>query len=134
MNKTASIILTIALVIGLGIIFVGRSKSNDNKNTASSQGVQNSVIKDGVQYITINAKSGYSTKVSTAQAGIPTKLIVKTDGTYDCSASLAIHSIRYQKILPQTGETEIDIGTQKSGETLQGVCGMGMFSFQIKFS
>lgn len=134
MNKTASIILTIALVIGLGIIFVGSSKSNNNTNTATDQAMQNSVIKDGVQYITINAKSGYSPKVSTAQAGIPTKLIVKTDGTYDCSASLAIHSIGYQKILPQTGETEIDIGTQKSGETLQGVCGMGMFSFQIKFS
>ena len=134
MNKTASIILTIALVIGLGIIFVGSSKSNDNKNAVLSQGIQNSVIKDGVQYITINAKSGYFPKVSTAQAGIPTKLIVKTDGTYDCSASLAIHSIRYQKILPQTGETEIDIGSQKAGETLQGVCGMGMFSFQIKFS
>ncbi len=134
MNKTASIILTTALVIGLGIIFVGSSNSNNNKNTASNQTAQSSVIKDGVQYITINAKSGYSPKVSTAQADIPTKLIVKTDGTYDCSASLAIHSIGYQKILPQTGETEIDIGTQKVGETLQGVCGMGMFSFQIKFS
>jgi plastocyanin domain-containing protein len=134
MNKTASIILTIALVIGLGIIFVGSYKSNNNTNTASNQAVQNSMIKNGVQYITINAKSGYSPRVSTAQAGIPTKLIVKTDGTYDCSASLAIHSIGYQKILPQTGETEIDIGIQKSGETLQGVCNMGMFSFQIKFS
>lgn len=134
MNKTASIILTIALVIGLGIIFVGSSKSNDDIKTASNQTVQNSVIKNGVQYITINAKSGYSPRVSTAQAGIPTKLIVKTDGTYDCSASVAIHSIGYQKILPQTGETEIDIGSQKVGETLQGVCGMGMFSFQIKFS
>lgn len=134
MNKTASIILIIALVIGLGIIFVGSSKSNNNPNTASNQAVQNSVIKDGIQYITINAKSGYSPKVSTAQAGIPTKLILKTDRTYDCSASLAIHSIGYQKILPQTGETEIDIGSQKAGETLQGVCGMGMFSFQIKFS
>jgi plastocyanin domain-containing protein len=145
MNKTASIIITIVLVIGLGIIFGGSSKSNNNtttaskqvvqnRTTASKQVVQNSVIKDGVQYIIINAKSGYSPKISTAQAGIPTKLIVKTDGTYDCSASLAIHSIGYQKILPQTGETVIDIGYKKAGETLQGVCGMGMFSFQIKFS
>ncbi len=132
MNKTASIIITIALVIGLGIIFLGGSK--DNTNTAKNEAVQNSEIKDGIQYITINAGGGYSPKVSTAKAGIPTKLIVKTNGTYDCSASLAIHSIGYQKILPKTGETEIDIGTQKSGETLRGVCGMGMFSFQIKFS
>ncbi len=133
MNKTASIIITIAIIVGLGIIFVGDSKSKDNTNIATNQAIQNSVIKNGVQYITINAKSGYSPRVSIAQAGIPTKLIVKTDGTYDCSESLAIHSIGYQKILPQTGKTEIDIGTQKAGETLQGVCGMGMFSFQIKF-
>lgn len=134
MNKTVSIIITSAFVVGLGIIFVGGFKSKDNTSIVINQAVQNSVIKDGVQYITINAKSGYFPKVSMARAGIPTKLIVKTDGTYDCSASLAIHSIGYQKILPQTGETEIDIGSQKAGETLQGVCGMGMFSFQIKFS
>lgn len=134
MNKTASIIIAIALAVGLVIIFVGGSKSKDNTSAATNQAVQNSVIKDGAQYITINAKGGYSPRVSAARAGIPTKLIVKTDGTYDCSAALAIHSIGYQKILPPTGETEIDIGVQKVGEILRGVCGMGMFSFQIKFS
>ena len=72
--------------------------------------------------------------MSTAKAGIPTKLIVKTNGTYDCSASLAIRSIGYQKILTQTGEETIDIGTPKAGEPLQGVCGMGMYSFSINFS
>lgn len=134
MNTLASIIITIALVVGLGIIFVGDFQSNNTASTATNQAVQNSVIKDGVQYVTINAKNGYSPKASVAQAGIPTKLIVKTNGTYDCSASLAIHSIGYQKILPQTGETEIDIGTRQVGETMQGVCGMGMFGFQVKFS
>ena len=135
MNKTASIIITLALVVGIGIIFVGGSKSNSNTNTATSaNAVQNSEIRDGVQYFTIDAKAGYSPKISSAKAGIPTKLIVKTDGTYDCSASLAIHSIGYQKLLPQTGQTEIDIGTPKAGEPLQGVCGMGMYSFSINFS
>jgi plastocyanin domain-containing protein len=132
MNKTVSIIITLGLIVALGVVFLSGSKSNSDTNTA--QAVQNSEIKDGVQYITINAKSGYSPRISTAKAGIPTKLIVKTNGTYDCSASLAIHSINYQKILPQTGETEIDIGTKNAGETLQGVCGMGMYSFVIDFS
>src|SRR3989339_1654844 len=131
MNKTALSIITSGLIIGVGIIFLGGPISGSE--TASTEPGQNIEIRDGVQYVTIDAKGGYFPRVSSAQAGIPTKLIVKTDGTYDCSASLAIHSIGYQKILPQTGETEIDIGTQKSGETLQGVCGMGMFSFQIKF-
>lgn len=133
MNKTASIIITLALVVGLGLVFIGGSKSKDTTAT-SNQPAQNVEVKDGVQYITIDAKGGYLPNVSTAKAGIPTKLIVKTNGTYDCSASLAIRSIGYQKILTQTGEETIDIGTPKAGEPLQGVCGMGMYSFSINFS
>lgn len=131
MNKKALIILTLGLVIALGIVFMGGSKSD--KNTAVNQPVNNVEIRDGVQYVTISAKGGYSPKVSTARAGIPTKLIMKTDGTFDCSASLAIRSIGYQKILPQNGEEIIDIGTPKVGEPLQGVCGMGMYNFEVKF-
>lgn len=133
MNKTASIIITLALVVGIGIVFLGGSKSKSN-DVASNQSTQNIEIKDGVQYVTIDAKAGYSPKVSTAKAGIPTKLIVKTNGTYDCSASLVIRSLGYQKILPQTGEDTIDLGTPKAGEPLQGVCGMGMYNFLINFS
>jgi plastocyanin domain-containing protein len=135
MNKTASIIITIALVIGIGIIFVSGSKSSPaTKNIDSTVTAQNTEIKDGVQYITINAKGGYSPKLSSAKAGIPTKLIVKTNGTYDCSSSLVINSLGYRKILQQTGEEVIDIGTPKAGEPLQGVCGMGMYNFLINFS
>lgn len=134
MNKTASLIITSALVVCIGIIFLGGSKLNGNAKTATSAtAVQNSEIRNGIQYITIDAKGGYSPKISTAKAGIPTKLIVKTNGTYDCSASLTIRSIGYQKILPQTGQTEIDIGTPKAGEPFQGVCGMGMYNFSINF-
>ena len=127
-NKTVSIIITFGLIVAVGIIFMGSLKT---KNTG--QVIQNSEINDGVQYITIDAKGGYSPRVSTAKAGIPTKLIVKTNNTYDCSASLIIRSVRFQKILPQTGQTEIDIGTPKAGP-FQGVCGMGMYSFVINFS
>ncbi len=135
MNKTTSIIITTILVVVIGIIFVGGSKSNSNTKTKiSTDATQNSEIKDGVQYITINAKGGYSPKISVAKSGIPTKLIIKTNGTYDCSSSLVIRSIGYQKILQQTGEEVIDIGTLKAGETLQGSCGMGMYNFLINFS
>ncbi len=132
MNKKVSIIIIIGLVIGLGIVFWGDSKQEDN--TAKTGVVQNTEIKDGVQYITIDAKGGYSPRVSTAQAGIPTKLIVKTNGTYDCSSSLVIQSVGFQKSLPQTGETVIDIGIPKAGEPLQGLCSMGMYSFLVNFS
>lgn len=129
MNKTVSIIITLGLIVAVGVIFVGGSKTKD-----PGQIVQNSEIRDGVQYITIDAKGGYSPQISTAQAGIPTKLIVKTNGTYDCSAALVVRDAGFQRILPQTGETEIDIGTKIAGETLQGVCGMGMYSFLVNFN
>jgi plastocyanin domain-containing protein len=135
MNKTTSIIITLALIVGIGIIFLGGSKSSTRTKTTTSTAVaQNSEIKDGVQYITIDAKGGYSPKISSAKAGIPTKLIVKTNGTYDCSSSLVIKSLGYQKILQNTGEEVIDLGTPKAGEPLQGVCGMGMYNFLINFS
>ena len=132
MNKTVSIIITLGLVIGMGILFIGGSKSNTNSDGVES--VQNVEIRDGIQYVTIDAKAGYSPEVSTAKAGIPTKLIVRTNGTYDCSASLVIRSVGYQKILPQTGEETIDIGTPQIGQPLQGLCSMGMYNFLINFT
>lgn len=130
MNKTVYIIITIVLVIGIGIVFIGGSKNN----TDTGGSAQNVEIIDGIQYVTINARGGYSPKVSKAKAGIPTKLILKTDGTYDCSASLLIRSLGYQKILSQTGVETIDIGIPKVGAPLQGVCGMGMYNFLINFN
>ncbi|HEY9583073.1 MAG TPA: hypothetical protein VJK09_02040 [Candidatus Paceibacterota bacterium] len=131
MHKIALMIITLGLVLSIGIIFFGGSILGNNR--VVSEPVQNSEIRDGVQYITINAKGGYSPKVSVAKAGIPTKLIIKTNGTYDCSAALVIRSVGFQKILPQTGETEIDLGVPKVGVPVQGICGMGMYNFQIEF-
>lgn len=128
MNKPALIITTLGLIVAIGVIFMGGSLTNNDDKV-----VQNSEIKDGIQYITIEASGGYSPRVSTAKAGIPTKLIMKTNGAYDCSAALIIRSIGFQQILPQTGETEIDLGIPKAGEPLQGVCSMGMYNFSIDF-
>lgn len=124
-----SIVISIAL-IGGALYFV----SNDSTTSAAGDAVQsqNIEVRDGVQYVTITAKGEYAPRVSQVKAGIPTKLIVKTDGTYDCSASLAVRSVGFQKILQPTGEEVIDIGILKSGEKVRGVCGMGMYNFQIK--
>lgn len=131
MNKTALSIITLGLVVTLFIIFGWGSKINRQNDSALA--LQNVEIRDGVQYVTVNARGGYSPRVSTAKAGIPTKLIMKTTGTFDCSSSLVINSLDYRKILPQNGETEIDLGIPKAGEPLQGICGMGMYSFEINF-
>lgn len=132
MNKTTSIIVTVALIVGLGIIFFGNTKKDIGSVT--NQAIQNVEVRGGVQYITIEASGGYSPKVSTAKAGVPTKLVIKTNGTYDCSSSLVIRSVGFQKILAETGEEIIDLGTPVAGTPLQGTCSMGMYSFVINFS
>lgn len=134
MNKTLSTTIIIILILAFGVLVIGGLK-NERKGNDSKLGVgQNIEVRDGVQYVTIDAKAGYSPKLSTAKAGIPTKLIIKTNGTYDCSASLAIKSLNYQKILPQNGEEVIDIGTPEADKPLVGVCGMGMYNFKIDFN
>ncbi|MEK7113347.1 MAG: hypothetical protein AAB873_00800, partial [Patescibacteria group bacterium] len=68
MSKTILGIITFGLVVALVVIFVNGSKKGDGT-------MENSVIKDGIQYITINAKGGYYPLRSIAKAGIPTKLV-----------------------------------------------------------
>ncbi|MCM2339153.1 MAG: cupredoxin domain-containing protein [Burkholderiales bacterium] len=128
MDKKVSIIIISAIILSIGIIIFSGSIFKNVTDT------QNSVIKDGIQYITIEAKGGYSPRKSTAKAGIPTKLIIKTNDTYDCSLALAIKSLNYQKILSQNGEEIIDIGTPVAGSPLRGVCSMGMYNFVVNFN
>ncbi len=138
MNTKTSLIIA-ALILGGAFYYtnhdsVPRATSVGSAQKVSIVPMENSVIKDGVQYITIAAQAGYSPKMSLAKSGIPTKLTIKTNGTYDCSSSLVIRSLNYRNILPNTGETTIDAGTPKAGDTLQGVCGMGMYNFLIAFN
>lgn len=132
-NKIASIIIITSLIISIGIIIARdpQIKSNSNDNTILP--VSNVEIKDGIQYITVNAKGGYFPRLSNGKAGIPTKLIIKTQGTYDCSAYLVINSLGYKGMLPSNGEKIIDAGTPNSDTLLRGTCGMGMYSFGIEF-
>ena len=68
-----------------------------------------------------------------AKAGIPTILRVKTNGTFDCSASLAIPNLSYQKFLQPSGTEDIAITAEQARGTLQGLCSMGMYNFQVVF-
>jgi plastocyanin domain-containing protein len=127
-NTIISIIISIAIIGGTLYFISDRSVSSNNENGLS----QNVETRDGVQYVTITAKGGYSPRITEIKGGLPTKLVVKTDGTYDCSASLVIRSVGFQKILQPTGEEIVDLGIPKAGDKVQGVCGMGMYNFQIK--
>ncbi len=123
-STITSIIISLVLIGGTFYAISGGE-------VAQSQNIE---IRDGVQYVTVFAKDGYTPRVSQIQGGIPTKLIVKTDNTFDCSASLVVRSVGFEKILSSTGEEVIDLGVPKSGGKILGVCSMGMFNFQIKAS
>jgi plastocyanin domain-containing protein len=122
--------LIIAVAIISGAVLLAKSGNSDNP-----QNVPNAaVISDGKQVIEIYAKGGYSPRVTIAKAGVPTLIKVNTRGTFDCSSALVIPDIGYRTNLPPSGITEIEVPAQKSGSILQGLCAMGMYSFQIHFS
>jgi plastocyanin domain-containing protein len=133
-KTSTSLVIAGLIIVGVWYV-VGRSDSTRKNPIIDTTVVSTStsIINNGVQYVTITARGGYQPRSSTAKAGIPTKLVMKTDGSYDCSTSLVIHSLSYRGILPSTGETVIDAGTPKAGDVLQGVCSMGMYSFVINF-
>jgi len=88
---------------------------------------------NGIQYIDLTAKGGYTPSSITAKANVQTVLRVKTSSTFDCSSSLVIPSLSYRNNLPPTAVTEIDIPPQAENTVLKGTCSMGMYRFSIKF-
>jgi len=126
--KTTLISIFATIVLVGGMFFLNK-KEPQNESTPS---VNNVTMIDGKQIIEVTAKGGYSPQNSLAQAGIPTVLRFKTEGTFDCSSVISIPSLKVTKTLANSGVTEIDLGTQESG-ILQGNCGMGMYPFQVEF-
>src|SRR3989344_1522013 len=119
---------TIIISTFLAVVFIGGAAIltgiSGNKDTQSI--VSNVSIVDGKQIITINAKGGYSPRVTMAKADMPTVLKVATNGTFDCSSALTIPTLGYSKNLPPSGETEIEIPSQKTGAVVRGICSMGI--------
>lgn len=130
--KTIIISIAIALVLIGGAVIISKKTSWGSSNGELNSGT--ATIVGGKQFIEIDAKGGYSPRITTAQADIPTIIKMNTRGTFDCSAALVIPSIGYRKNLPPSGTTEIELPPQKSGTTIQGLCAMGMYNFSIKFN
>ena len=130
MNTRVIISLAFSVVlIGWAFWLVSPKSGTDNGTITTPT----ATIVDGKQLIDIRAKGGYSPRSVTAKAGMPTILRITTSGTFDCSASLVIPKLSYQKFLQPTGTEEIAITTEQAQGTLQGLCTMGMYNFQIKF-
>ena len=127
--KTTIISIILAMIF-IGGAFVLVQNNSPQTNLVS---VNNVSIVDGKQIIEIWAKGGYQPRKSVAKAGVPTVLRFNTKSTFDCSSSIRIPSMDISKLLPQTGSTDIDIGSQEVA-TLQGSCGMGMYPFEVEFT
>jgi plastocyanin domain-containing protein len=129
-STTVSIIVSAALIAGV-LMFSGGKSSNLKANTQKEVELSNVSIVDGKQIVEIKAKGGYSPNVTLAKSGIPTIIRFETNGTFDCSSSVRIPGMNISKILPQTGSTDIDIGSPLA--TVQGTCSMGMYHFEVQF-
>lgn len=103
--------------------------------TSSSVGVEkdqpantNSVLGDKVQTATITVtNSGYIPANITLKKGILTKLKLITNNVQSCSRAFTIPGLNIQKILPETGETNIEF-TPVSDGPLAFSCSMGMYT------
>lgn len=123
-----SIIVSIALIGGAFLL----TKVDKSPLEIPEAGGPNVTIVDGKQYVEIRAKGGFLPRTSVAKAGIPTVLKFDTNGTFDCSSVVRIPSMNITRNLPPSGITEIDLGSPVAS-TLQGMCGMGMYPFEIIF-
>ncbi len=128
-SKTLYFSIVLGVVLVFGAIMLTKPGPSPTKDLSDGNNV---TMVDGKQIIEISAKGGYTPSITTAVSGVPTILRFKTSGTFDCSSSVRIPSMNITKFLPNSGSTDIDLGTQKSG-TLQGSCGMGMYPFQVVF-
>lgn len=138
MNKTY-IAITVAVVLVIGAFTLSMLGNGGVETQTGAQGnVQaggmspNVTMVDGKQIIMIDVKGGYKPGKSVAKAGVSTIIRFKTNGTFDCSSSIRIPSLNVSQVLPQAGATDINAGTSTVG-VLQGMCGMGMYRFEVEF-
>ncbi len=124
--------LTIIAIVSSVVLVVFSILVSSPSVRENEQSINNVSVVDGVQVVLIKAKGGYFPKRSIAKAGTPTIIKFDTKGTFDCSSSVRIPSMDISRVLPSTGKTEINIGSQEKG-ILRGSCGMGMYPFEIVF-
>lgn len=76
---------------------------------------------------------GYTPELVKAPAGRPLKLKLVTNNTYGCTRAFVLPTLGIQQLLPETGETLLDLPAQAAGTTLAYSCSMGMYSGVIQF-
>jgi plastocyanin domain-containing protein len=62
---------------------------------------------------------------------LPTTLNLITKRTQGCSRAISFPTLGIQKVLPETGTTQIELPALASGTVVPYSCSMGMFSGKI---
>ena len=98
---------------------------------APAEATSVATTKNGIQTAVITVTPGqFSPNNVLVTAGVPTKLVFRAEGAAGCIRALVIPSLGSQTILPENGDTVVDLGTPKAG-TINYACGMGMYTGQI---
>ncbi len=117
------------------VIFSPLLTSTPSAPKQQAQGDTSAVREEnGKQIIHIVAGHGYNPRLIAAKANKPTILEMELSAAYDCSAGLRIPALNVQQFLKTDGLTLITVPPQEAGSTLTGLCSMGMYKFDIKFS
>lgn len=89
---------------------------------------------NGVQTLDINVYSTrYSPNYLVVKRDMPVQIRLITNKTFGCSRAFVIPKLGVQRMLPETGETLIDLPAQKPG-TIFFSCSMGMYTGTILVS
>lgn len=101
---------------------------SDRQLASRDQGAVAGLATDGVQNVTIKVRSnGYTANASTLKAGVPVRLRLVSEDVRGCARGFTIPSLNISKVLPVTGDEEIDF-TPKNTGTLTYACSMGMYT------
>lgn len=123
------ILLTLSAVL-LGLLLYRLTQRAEPMMTQAN----NVVLVDGQQIIQINVSdTAYLPTQTIAAANLPSMLQLNSKNNYGCTRTLMVSELNHRVMLPITGVSQIDLGTHQTGDELNGVCGMGMYRFSIKF-
>ncbi|MCP2260030.1 Sulfite exporter TauE/SafE [Streptoalloteichus tenebrarius] len=82
---------------------------------------------NGGQVVTITARaSSYSPPRIEASAGVPTTVVIRSEGVQGCARAFVVPARGVDQLLPVHGETRIELGVLQPGE-LTFACSMGMY-------
>lgn len=88
-------------------------------------------VEAGQQIVNVTVRSdSYSPAVMRARAGVPTVLVLSSQGARGCVRSFQIPARNVEEVLPATGETRIDLGVLAPGR-VDYSCSMGMYTGSI---